>query len=226
MGNEDSGKEVARYYDKEVARYYDDVIERGYHDNTKYLSDLSKIIGKKDKVLEIGCGTGKILLGLLKKGVLIEGLDVSKSMIEKLKSKNKKAVVYISNLNNFSQKKKYDYIISCNGPFSIKGDEIETYILYKDKLIEILKKYTKMAKKGLLINKGIEKPELKIPLKNNEIFVHKESRVNDFVIMTNLLFKKEKFNGIKTFIKRRYKIKEVLKDNKIEDLGNFKLIKK
>lgn len=218
MGNED--------YDKEVARYYDDVIEGGYHDNTEYISDLSKIIGKKDKVLEIGCGTGKILLELLKKGILIEGLDVSKSMIEKLKSKNKKAVVHLSNLNNFSPKKKYDYIISCNGPFSIKGEDIETYILYKEKIIEILKKYAKMAKKGLLINKGIEKPELKIPLNDSEIFMHKESRVDDFVIMTNLLFKKKNFNGIKTFIKRRYKIKEVLRDGKIEDIGNFKLIKK
>ena len=81
-----------------------------------------------------------------------------------------------------------------------------------------------MSKKGLLINKGIEKPELKIPLKNNEIFLHKESKIKDFVIMTNILFKNDNFGGIKTFIKRRYKIKEILKNAKIKDLKNFKLI--
>ena len=208
----------------DVAEYYDDVIDRGYHDNKKYLLELPKIIGKKEKVLEIGCGTGKILLELLGMGINAEGLDVSKFMVEKLKSKNKEAVVHMSNLNDFNPRSKYDYIVSCNGPFSIKGDEIETYVLYKEKISKILHKYIKMSKKGLLINKGIEKPRLKIKLKEGEIFEHRESKVNNFVIMTNLIFKNDNFVGIRTFIKKRYKINELLKNYKIKDFGNFKLI--
>ena len=58
-------------FDKEVAEYYDKVIEKGYHNNKEYLSDLSGIIKKGEKVLELGCGTGKILLELLKRGVFV-----------------------------------------------------------------------------------------------------------------------------------------------------------
>ena len=211
-------------FDNEVASYYDEVIEKGYHDNEKYLSNLSKILKKGENVLELGCGTGKILLELLERGILIEGLDVSKSMIEKLKSKNNKATIYLSNLEDFNFDKIYDYTLSCNGPFSIKGDEIESYILEKHEIIKILQKYTKMAKRGLLINIGTEKPEIKIPIKNNGIFIHRETKIEDYTIMINFIFQKERVIGVKTFVKKRYKIKEILKNANIKDLGNFKLI--
>ena len=211
-------------FDNEVAMYYDEVIEKGYHDNEKYLSKLLKIMKKGERVLELGCGTGKILLELLERGIFAEGLDVSKSMIEKLKSKNNKAIIHISNLDDFNFDKKYDYALSCNGPFSIKGDEIESYILDKNEIIKILQKYTKIAKKGLLINIGTEKPELKIPLKDNGIFIHRETKIEDYTIMINFIFQKEKVIGVKTFVKKRYKINDILKNVKIRDLGNFKLI--
>jgi|SRR3989338_3263646 len=211
-------------FDKEVAEYYDKVIEKGYHNNKEYLSDLSGIIKKGEKVLELGCGTGKILLELLKRGVFVEGLDTSKSMIEKLKSKNNKVAVHVSELRDFNLTKEYDYVLSCNGPFSIKRDELESYILEKDEFVKILKKYSKIAKKGLLINIGTEKPELKIPLSDTEIFIHKEGKVKDYTIMINLIFQDDALKANKIFIKRRYKINEVLKNAKVKDLGNFKLI--
>ena len=211
-------------FDKEVAEYYDKVIEKGYHNNKEYLSDLSGIIKKGERVLELGCGTGKILLELLKRGVFVEGLDTSKSMIEKLKSKNNKVAVHVSELRDFNLTKEYDYVLSCNGPFSIKRDELESYILEKDEFVKILKKYSKIAKKGLLINIGTEKPELKIPLSDTEIFIHKEGKVKDYTIMINLIFQDDALKANKIFIKRRYKINEVLKNAKVKDLGNFKLI--
>lgn len=211
-------------FDKEVAEYYDKVIEKGYHDNNKYLSELLKIVKKNESVLELGCGTGKILLELLERGIFVEGLDVSKSMAEFLKSKNKNAVVHISKLIDFESSKKYDYALSCNGPFSIKGDELESYILDKGELVKILEKYAKIARNGLLINLGTEKPEIKIPLDNNGIFIHKELKIEDYTIMINFIFQKEKVIGVKTFVKKSYKISDILKNAKIKDFGNFKLI--
>lgn len=211
-------------FDKEVAEYYDEVIEKGYHDNKKYLSELFKILKKNESVLELGCGTGKILLRLLERDIFVEGIDISKSMTEILKSKNKNATIHISKLIDFEPIKKYNYILSCNGPFSIKGDELESYIFDKEELVKILEKYAKMAEKGLLINIGTEKPEIKIPLDNGGIFIHKETKIEDYTIMTNFIFHKEKVVGVKTFVKKRYNIKDILKNAKIKDLGNFKLI--
>ena len=145
-------------------------------------------------------------------------------MIEKLKSKNNKVAVHVSELRDFNLTKEYDYVLSCNGPFSIKRDELESYILEKDEFVKILKKYSKIAKKGLLINIGTEKPELKIPLSDTEIFIHKEGKVKDYTIMINLIFQDDALKANKIFIKRRYKINEVLKNAKVKDLGNFKLI--
>ena len=109
--------------------------------------------------------------------------------------------------------------------FSIKGDELESYILKKEDLIKILQKYAKMAKKGLLINIGIEKPELKIPLSDTEVFMHRKVKVQDYIIMINFIFQNNELKVNKIFVKRRYKISEVLKNAKIRDLGNFRLIR-
>ncbi len=207
-----------------VASYYDEVIEKGYHNQKSYLSALLKILHKGDSVLELGCGTGNILLELTKHGILTKGIDASSEMIARLRTKNKHVVTYISDLNSFHFRQEYDYALSCNGPFSIKGKELESYILEKRKVTNILRKYSKNTKKGLLINKGIEKPKLKIPLSNNRLFVHRELRIENIMVMVNLIFKNDRLEGSKIFLKRRYPIKTIFKGLKSKDLGNFKLI--
>lgn len=145
-------------FDDTVSEYYDRIIEKGYHNNAKYLSDLLKMIKKGERVLELGSGTGMIFLELVKQGILMEGIDISNAMTERLKAKNKNAIIHISSLEEFMPEQEYEYVFSCNGPFSIKEEEIESYILDKEELVKIVRKYIKMAKKGLLINKGKEKP--------------------------------------------------------------------
>ena len=211
-------------FGKTIVKYYDEIVNKGYHNQKKYISNLAKIIPKKSLVLELGCGTGQILISLLKKGILCEGIDNSKFMLEKLKSK--KAKIYLSNLNSFKSKKKYDYIFSCHGPFLIKDNELESYILNKKELIKILKKYSKISKNGILINKGINKPSLKIKLKNNKIFIHKEVRQKNTMRMINQLFEKDKFVGEIVLIKKRYPLKNIFKNTKlIKEYKNFKQIK-
>ncbi|MFH8086635.1 MAG: class I SAM-dependent methyltransferase [Candidatus Aenigmatarchaeota archaeon] len=53
---------------------------------------LLKIIGNVSgkKVLDVGCGTGRIALKLLKKGAKVYGIDISEKMLEKAKNKTKK----------------------------------------------------------------------------------------------------------------------------------------
>jgi len=208
-----------------VSDYYDEVIEAGYHDQKKYVSELLGIVPKHSSVLELGCGTGEIQIPLMDNGMLCEGLDESKEMISKLKAKRKDAVVHLSNIKSFNPEKKYDFVLSCHGPFSLKGEELESYILDEEELIAVLKKYSDASKRGLLINKGVEKESLRLKLKDEKTFVHREMREGDIMVMVNLLFKRSKFVDKVVLIKRRYPLKDVLKRAKtVKDYKNFKLI--
>ena len=89
-----------------------DLQYQGYKEDLKfYLSEIKK----SKNTLEIGCGTGRILLPDLEKGYSIEGLDGSKSMLKELRRKTKeksfKAKIYFADMKNFKINKKYDLII-------------------------------------------------------------------------------------------------------------------
>ena len=218
---------MKKNFGKTIAKYYDEVVNAGYHNQKNYLSELKRIIKKDEKILELGCGTGQIIIPLTKKGIKCEGLDESTPMTKKLKAKNNKIKIYKTSLDSFKPKKTYDYTISCSGPFSIKRNEIESYILNKKHLIKYIKKFSKISEKGLLINKGKNKKNLKLKLKNNKVFVHTEKRKGNIMIMTHQLFKNKKFIGEITLKKRRYLLKDIIKKPlTIRNLKQFKLITK
>jgi len=69
----------------------------------------------KGKVLEIACGTGRIYLELLKGGIDIYGIDISKNMLEVLKKKARnlglKPKVKKADMRNFKFNIKFSLII-------------------------------------------------------------------------------------------------------------------
>jgi len=89
-----------------------DLQYQGYKEDLKfYLSEIKKA----KTILEIGCGTGRILLPALKQGAKIEGLDGSKSMLKRLKEKAKelklRPKIYLADMKKFDLNKKYHLII-------------------------------------------------------------------------------------------------------------------
>jgi len=89
-----------------------DIQYQGYKEDLKfYLSEIKKA----ESTLEIGCGTGRIMLPALKRGYKIEGLDGSKSMLKKIKEKAQEqkleAKTYFADMKDFKLNKKYDLII-------------------------------------------------------------------------------------------------------------------
>lgn len=78
MGCENFDK-FAKVYDRIFGSYKGDV--------EFYKREAAKA---KGKVLEIGCGTGRIYLELLKEGVDIYGIDISREMLKVLKEKAKR----------------------------------------------------------------------------------------------------------------------------------------
>ena len=89
-----------------------DFIYAGDFDLDFYEEEAKKVSGP---VLEVGCGTGRVMLELIKKGVDVEGLDISKEMLRILKNKARmmgySPKLYHADMRNFSLKKKYSLIL-------------------------------------------------------------------------------------------------------------------
>ncbi|GIP44617.1 hypothetical protein J45TS6_30760 [Paenibacillus sp. J45TS6] len=90
-----------------------------------YLECLSNI---KGKVLEVGCGSGRVLIPLLRAGIDIEGLDNSAAMLDSCRRRcdelNLDATLHNNEMHNFSLTNKYDAIIIPGGSFQlIEGRE-------------------------------------------------------------------------------------------------------
>lgn len=77
-------------YDQEVTEIYDDWVGSGYYNYQQVAETLSKIIGKRKKVLELGIGTGNAAILLAQKGYQVTGIDPSPFMLAKLEEKLKK----------------------------------------------------------------------------------------------------------------------------------------
>jgi ubiquinone/menaquinone biosynthesis C-methylase UbiE len=73
-------------YDLDEAMHKGNIFERVFHSNRIFYW-LNKIDYSEKKVLDIGCNTGIMLLPLLKKGVDIVGVDISKKDIVRAKKK-------------------------------------------------------------------------------------------------------------------------------------------
>ncbi|MGH7151237.1 MAG: methyltransferase domain-containing protein, partial [Planctomycetota bacterium] len=70
--------------------------------------------------LEVGCGTGRVLLRLLEAGLDVEGLDLHAPMLERLKEKARAkglpARVFEGDMRGFRLPRRYALVvIPCNG---------------------------------------------------------------------------------------------------------------
>jgi SAM-dependent methyltransferase len=86
-----------------------------------------------NKVLELGCGTGRVALELAKTGAKVTGLELSDTMIEMFHQKLEKAddnikdkiTIVKSNMANFSLNKKFDLVIAPFRAFQALTDDID-----------------------------------------------------------------------------------------------------
>lgn len=76
-----------------------------------------------EPVLELGCGTGYILISLLKQGIDISGIDTSEYMMERCRNKckemNLKPTLYNQPMQDFKIPKTFGLIISGTGNLSL-----------------------------------------------------------------------------------------------------------
>jgi len=95
-----------------MAPYYDMYSAGVKGDVAFYLRECKKA---KGKVLEIACGTGRILIPAMKAGVDIAGLDLSREMTDILKAKAQKIglkpKIVLANMRDFKLKDRFVLII-------------------------------------------------------------------------------------------------------------------
>lgn len=98
-------------YEK-FAEVYDSIMpDKFYKDYYNFIVKiLKKLKFKPESILEVACGTGKLMELFHKKGYQIEGLDLSEGMLNIAKKKGLK--VYQGNMINFRLNKKYDLILN------------------------------------------------------------------------------------------------------------------
>lgn len=83
----------------------------------------------KEKVLEVGCGSGRVLIPLMQSGCLIEGLDNSVEMLESCRKRCEglglSPLLYKDEMHNYQLHQQYGAIIIPAGSFQLlEGREI------------------------------------------------------------------------------------------------------
>lgn len=110
----------AFHYRGFIATWYDRLLESETNDIEFYTKIAAESGGK---VLELACGTGRLLLPIRRLGVDIEGLDVSPDMLaicrQKLASENLTARLYEQNMVDFDTGRHYRTIFISGGSFQL-----------------------------------------------------------------------------------------------------------
>jgi len=137
-----------------------------YPDTGERVPFIKKLLKKYNKrsVLELGIGSGLFAIPLLESDFDIEGLDVSKVMIDVLRQKAPTLVVHQGDIRSFALGKKYEAILALSSVLLMVNSEEE--------IKQILQRaHEHLKSEGLLV---LELPNhsVEIALSNNSQEVH------------------------------------------------------
>ncbi len=72
-------------YESEFSKFYDNLVINDDYD----IEYLNKVLNNtKEPVLELACGSGRVMIPLLEKGYFVSGVDASEDMLEILRKKS------------------------------------------------------------------------------------------------------------------------------------------
>ena len=170
----DTYNKIAQEYDKEFGNDYSD---------TPYVDKfLNYLEGKK--VLDIGCGVGNLTKYIMDKGFNVEGIDLSKGMLNIAKQKYSDIKFYEMNMKEITLRKKYDGIMLAYSLFHLTKKEV----------IEVLPKYYDLLNSNgkilLILQYGQGERIIDEPLKEGlKIFINYYSQDEIIEILRNNSFK-------------------------------------
>jgi len=109
------------HYTGLIAGWYDDWLAARKDDVDFYCSYFDGFPGR---VLELACGTGRLLVPIAKRGVLIDGLDSSEDMLHVMRRNAARAhldgiEVHHQSMESFSLRRTFDAIFVASGSFQL-----------------------------------------------------------------------------------------------------------
>jgi SAM-dependent methyltransferase len=114
-------EKINSFYDK-MSTTYDKWMETGESTLEDELSLVLKTFPNPCRILDVGCGTGRISLPLQELGYNIVGVDISQGMINQARSKGL-AESYVSDFASFQyDQNSFDGVISLHAGFSYTQD--------------------------------------------------------------------------------------------------------
>ena len=110
-----------QHYKGPIAEWYDDWLKAVTADRDYYLGFFNRFQGQ---VLELACGTGRLLIPIAESGVNIHGLDSSQNMLDVLQRKAANLGIqdiqlHDQSMEKFSLPTRYDAIFVASGSFQL-----------------------------------------------------------------------------------------------------------
>ena len=110
-----------QHYKGLIAEWYDDWLKAVTADRNYYLEFFNRFQGQ---VLELACGTGRLLIPIAESGVIIHGLDSSQDMLDVLQRKavnlgTQDIQLHDQPMEKFSLPTRYDAIFVASGSFQL-----------------------------------------------------------------------------------------------------------
>lgn len=170
----DTYNKIAQEYDKEFGNDYSD---------TPYIDKFLNYLEGKS-ILDIGCGVGNLTKYIMDKGFNVEGIDLSKEMLNIAKQKYSDIKFYEMNMKEITLRKKYDGIMLAYSLFHLTKKEV----------IEVLPKYYDLLNSNgkilLILQYGQGERIVNEPLKEElKIFINYYSQDEIIEILKNNRFK-------------------------------------
>ena len=127
-------------FEKEYAAYYDMLYKnKSYDAEADYVADLLHEAGIADgELLDVGCGTGKHLACMRKKGFSVSGVDVSQNMIQNArKMLGDDVALQVADATSFTFSKKFNAITSLFHVVSYLTDTDDVISAFKNITIHL-----------------------------------------------------------------------------------------
>jgi SAM-dependent methyltransferase len=223
------------YWGEGLAKHYDAIVNSGYYDYDKDVSIMKSILGDRKRILELGVGTGNIMIKLAKAGLMVDGIEPSGTMIkfarEKIKKLGLDIGLYQQDVAVLNLSKTYQGVFSHGGvPVYIrtkKGIEFESYLNTLEENEQMLKRiYDILEKNGLfLVSIHAEHTDMgEFRFGDGLRYFPRVIFKGDLIEKTHYLYKGNEPVFEQTFYHRRFRketINRILKETGFEILGQI-----
>lgn len=201
QNSETPPSENANVYTDSIAEWYDRIIESNYYEHEKAAESLDKVLRGRNKILEIGVGTGLLAEKMIKRGYDVTGVDFTPAMLKVAKERlGESAKLYEQNVLRLQLPEKYEAIFSEGGVWVMTRDSegnlfMESHIPDAEGNFAGMKKVIQVLEKDGLLVLGIQsvhadidamelkdgavysqKVKYELPLIDKEYFVTKDGK--------------------------------------------------